>query len=128
VLPLYTGIHQVGSRQYVLLTSPEAKVARLNDCDLERMIRDNVSDSSRSSIDQFISTFNNLKSDFDRGIAIQTTMTVYRILPVLKEVHAAGKFKSSYLHPLPLCSLQPTRNGKAFGNATWMESRGCQIQ
>jgi hypothetical protein len=125
---------KLGLASMCSLTSLQVKVVWLNDCDLERTIRDNVADSSRSSIDQFISTFNDLKSDFDRGIAIQTIMTVHRILPVLKEVHASGKFRSSYFHhlsPFSHLSQQETEKllemlpGWNLSNVKFNESKAC---
>jgi hypothetical protein len=56
-----------------------------------RVIRDNISAATDASIDQFISTFNDLKSTFDRGIAIETLNTVHRLGPLLEDIHAAGK-------------------------------------
>jgi hypothetical protein len=57
----------------------------------ERVVRDNISATTDSSIDQFISTFNELKSKFDRGIAIQTLNTVHRFGAILDDIQIAGE-------------------------------------
>jgi hypothetical protein len=64
-----------------------------------RVIRDNISAATDSSIDRFILTFNDLRSKFDRGIAIETLNTVHRLGPLLEDIHAAGKI--GYATPLP---------------------------